>query len=854
MNNVATRFFEVAARFPARPAIVCPGRLGVSYAELADTIHARRSWLRSLGIRPGEVIALALDDPVELAAVILAILAEGAIYTVLDSKLPPARLQFVVQDCGARWVLADAGGAALAASAIESMRQVSVLAIPSGEPADLTATPPMAPSNLAYISYTSGSTGQPKGVVFRHVNILNEVAVHTEALGITAEDRFTWLYPASTVGCTRDLYGALLNGAAIAPVPFRQSGMAALRDWIRDQRLTQYHSVPPIFRELVHSMQPGALLPDLKTVFLAGDRVAWSDVDLQIRHTAPSCRFYTGLGASETSSLYTHWFAKADDTTDRTALPSGHPIPGARVRLEDAEGQEVPPGETGEICVQSQCLAAGYWNLRELTLASFRPALDDSGEHIYKTGDYGTFDTQGRLIYRGRRDQQVKVLGQRIDLSEIDLELRSLPGVREVTVRVIQGPAQAPRIIGYASWQTKPMSEADARLQLAKRLPAAAVPARLIWVDRFPQSGNGKIDYKQLPEPYTDTPEWCITWKPSNDSEARLQAIWQGFFPQWTPARSIASFADLGGDSLKAVELNIQLQSQLGVAITGQEFARGISLPSIAQKLADTRNTRPKPGNIPWETPTVYRERLAAGVQAWLLPPSAQLLADGLGAKLPGPGHCTPLVWLPLMKEDLALAVEASLHQTVYLLQPGLFAIPKDRPSLAPWFRDLCRLLEADHVHRIRCGGFCTGGLAALLLAKEFRSRGGEVEQLILVDAHGSEWTRWINRNIFPRLRLRTRIRRVLNWALRKPTAHVETMVIQKDSPIDFDREPYEGKTVLAMSSETFARRWIMPRWGWTHPTHRNWTTVDIPGTHSGILVSPGRASLLELLSPQKPV
>ena len=852
MTNVATRFFEVAARFPARMAIVAPGRSDISYGELCATVYTRQWWLRSLGIRLGEVVCVAVDDQAELAAVILAILAEGAIYTVLDSKLPPARLQFVVQDCGARWVLADAGGAALATSATETLPKVPVLVLPTGGLAEPTSTLPVVPADLAYISYTSGSTGQPKGVVFSHANILNEVAVHTGALSITAEDRFTWLYPASTVGCTRDLYGALLNGATIASFPFRQRGMAALRDWIREQHLTQFHSVPPIFRELMHAMEPHGTLPDLKTVFLAGDRVAWSDVDLQVRHTAPGCRFYTGLGASETSSLYTHWFAKADNTTDCSSLPSGCPIPGAIVRLNDGEGREVPRGETGEICVQSLFLAAGYWNQPGLTGASFLPAADGSGERIYKTGDYGSFDPQGRLIYRGRRDQQIKVLGQRIDLSEVDLGLRGLPGVREVAVRVFEGGGNAPKIVGYISWLGEPMSESDAKMELATRLPAAAVPARLICIDKFPESANGKIDYKRLPTPDLEMVRTATAWEPSNEREARLLALWRSFFPNWNPMLPEASFGDLGGDSLKAVELNLLLRAQLGIAITGEEFVRGVSLRSIAYKLIDNGNAPPEPSRIHWETEPGYRERCIAGVHAWPLPSYAQFIAGGVAARLPGPGNQAPLVWLPLMKQDLGLAVEASRNQTVYLLPPGVFALPKDRASMDPWIRDMCRILEAENVRSIRCGGFCASALSAVLLAREFRLRGGVVERLFVVDAYGSEWTRWINRNILGRLRIRTRLRRLFKRVARQPLSSQEPDEIPTASPIDFDREPYDGETVLAMATETYSRQSLLPRWGWTHPTHRNWTVVEIPGNHLGIFDPPGRERLLELLSPEK--
>ncbi|HTI68872.1 MAG TPA: hypothetical protein VMF06_02835, partial [Candidatus Limnocylindria bacterium] len=199
------------------------------------------------------------------------------------------------------------------------------------------------------------------------------------------------------------------------------------------------------------------------------------------------------------------------------------------------------------------------------------------------------------------------------------------------------------------------------------------------------------------------------------------------------------------------------------------------------------------------------------------------------------------------MREDLDLVAEAASGQTVYLMPSGLFIAPKDSDSLGAWLRDLCRILEAEGVSAIRCGGFCAGGLAALLFAKEFLGRGGTVEELVVVDAYGSEWARWLGRNVFGKLRFRSRFR--AGWdRLRGRTPEPSRESSPVESPLDFDRVPYDGPTVLAMASQNRSRRWIIPRWGWTDPTHRAWRIVVLPGTHLGIFEPPTRRQLLELL------
>jgi len=341
MISVVSRFFEIAARFPLRPAILSPGQPEVTYAELVSRVEGFRLGIRQLGVGPGEVVGVAMKEPGDWVPCLLAVLAEGALYTALDFQLPATRIQFMIRDSTARWILADAANHPAAKELAPSGCEAVILDSSSQTGVE-TQGSVTAGNGLAYITYTSGSTGMPKGVVLGHENILHEVDVHTSALGLTEEDRFTCLYPPSTVGCTRDLYGALLNGAALAFFPFREAGMAALRDWIRDQRLTQYHSVPPIFRELMRTMEPEGFLPSLRTVFLAGDRVVWDDVDLQRRHTFTSCRFYTGLGTSETSSLYSHWFVDSSLAVRQATLPSGVAIPDVTIDLLSAVGRSGP--------------------------------------------------------------------------------------------------------------------------------------------------------------------------------------------------------------------------------------------------------------------------------------------------------------------------------------------------------------------------------------------------------------------------------------------------------------------------------------------------------------------------------
>ncbi|MBN8248087.1 MAG: AMP-binding protein, partial [Verrucomicrobia bacterium] len=598
--SVADRFLSVASRLRGRPALRFPDRPPMSYAALAGRMESVRAVLRHRGVGPERVVAVALEDPAEWVPALLAVLAEGAIYLALDLRLPEARLRDLIADSTAAWVLCASGSEGAVAAWGVTPLEMSGL---SDAPASASVTPavPRSEDSVAFLTYTSGSTGAPKGIALRHANLLHEVSVHAATLGLTPDDRLTGLYPPSTVGCTRDLYAALLCGASVGFFPFRDRGVAALRDWIRQERLTRYHSVPPIFRELVQELGPGEVLPDLRTVYLAGDRVTWNDLDLCRRHTAPHCRFYTGIGTSETSSLYAHGFVDPQEPRDGAILPSGMPVPGVTVRLLGADGFAAAPDEPGEIVVQGRWLAAGYWRRERRAPEPFPEVPGSGGERCHHTGDLATRDPQGRLLFQGRRDQQVKILGNRIDLSEVDLQLRRLPGVREVAVRLMTADDRSlPRLTAFVSWAGEPLPLSEVRRQLLAHLPVPAVPVRFHWLPEFPKLANGKLDARGLDRittvepPVTEGPgkEDGRPWTPAQE---RMAALWQEVLG--VPEFGLHdSFFALGGQSLSAMRLLARIRTAFPATVTLRML---FEAPTVAGLLEAMGASGEQGGDVP---------------------------------------------------------------------------------------------------------------------------------------------------------------------------------------------------------------------------------------------------------------
>ena len=595
--SVAGRFLESATRHAERTAILRHGLPSVSYASLANRVACVRSLLRAAGVRAGEVVAVAIgEECMEWIPSLLGVLAEGATYLALDLRLPAARIRNLIEDSTADKVLC--GPSAHGCVAAWELADVTLI---RGDPEirDRESHPvvPCSENAVAFLTYTSGSTGAPKGIAIRHVNILHEVAVHSATLSLGPEDRLTALYPPSTVGSTRDLYAALLTGASLAFFPFRELGLAALRDWIRDQRLTRYHSVPPIFRELMQEMGPTEVLPDLRTVFLAGDRVAWSDVDLFRRHTASGCQFYTGIGTSETSSLYCHGFVDPDEPREGGVLPSGKPVPGVTVRLLDASGNPVPDGEAGEIVVEGRFLTAGYWRHELKAPEPFPEAPRTPGERRFRTGDFARRDGAGRLLFEGRRDQQVKIFGHRVDLSEVDLQLRRLPGVREVAVRLYGAEVTGgvPQLAAFVSWSGEAPRPEAVRLQLSAQLPTAAIPGRFFWIHEFPRLANGKLDARALDRLAADAPAASegrntAAVSPQSPAQQLMARLWCATLGI-TECGIHDSFFALGGNSLLAM----RLVSRIRQAFTGTASLRMLlAAPTISGLLRQMDEAEPR--------------------------------------------------------------------------------------------------------------------------------------------------------------------------------------------------------------------------------------------------------------------
>jgi acyl-coenzyme A synthetase/AMP-(fatty) acid ligase/acyl carrier protein len=413
----------------------------------------------------------------------------------------------------------------------------------------------ISPDSLAWIIFTSGSTGKPKGAMQTHRNVLQEIMNYTNGARISHDDRLVLISSPSFGDAVRTTYAALLNGAALYPLDIKEEGMAALVDWLIQQEITVYRSVPSVFRYLASALSKGEAVPKLRLVYLAGDSVSTTDIDLYKKHFPQNCILINGLGSTETLT-FRWYFIDKEMQFPGNGVPVGYPVQDKQVLLLNHAGEEVGFNSVGEMSVKSRYLSPGYWRRNDLTETSFMPDPKGGKERVYRTGDMGYMRPDGCLEHRGRKDFQVKVRGNRIEVAEIETALLGLGTIREAIVSGRADQDDGIRLVAYLvlAGETRPTVTMLRRI-LGEKLPEYMIPSGFVFLNVLPLSANGKVDRRALPDPGNSRPELDTLYvAPRTSVEEELARIWVEVLGI-DQVGIHDNFFDLGGHSLAATRV-----------------------------------------------------------------------------------------------------------------------------------------------------------------------------------------------------------------------------------------------------------------------------------------------------------
>lgn len=597
-RSVELSFEEQVDRNPGRVAIRTPGRT-LTFDAL-DRWANRIAWraLVARGESPEPMALLVGRGPAAIAGILGAFKA-GKVSLFLDGALPKERLRFLLEDAGAG-LIAGGGESLPLARALAAETGIPLIDVDGDGPAS-ESRPGLrvSPDTPAYILYTSGSAGVPKGVVRSHRSLLWNARVGARFGQVTPSDRVL-LVASPGAGQSLALFQALLTGAAVLPFDVGAAGLPALRDWLSAEEITVYHSVPAVFRSLVKTFRPGERLPSLRFVRLGGDTVRREDVELFQRHFPEPCRLRVSYGCSETGPIASQ-FLDATSALPEGPVAVGRPYEGVEVRLLDENGRDVGPGEIGEITVRSRHLSLGYWRRDALTRERFLADPAGGAERTYRTGDLGQFLPDGLLVHRGRKDFQVKIRGNRVEVGEVEEALRALPGIDDAAVAASAGPDGEKRLVGYVVWKGRPGSTGELRAGLSRTLPDHMVPSSFVSLPALPLTERGKVDRAALrpPDPERAPAESALAG-PGDDVEKALLEIWEGLL-RGRPIGVRDDFFELGGDSLRAVELFALIESRMGKYLPLSSFVGASTIELLAERLREAPPPR-WPCLVPMQT------------------------------------------------------------------------------------------------------------------------------------------------------------------------------------------------------------------------------------------------------------
>ncbi|GAC1307333.1 MAG: hypothetical protein NVSMB19_20010 [Vulcanimicrobiaceae bacterium] len=579
--TVADVFEKRVAATPDAIALVRGDRT-VTYRELDVRSNQVARYLQRLGVGPGVPVGLCLRHSFEAIVGALGILKSGGAYVPLDPTYPEARLRFMIEDTGLRVVLTLDRSAAAVPAGTQTICLDSHWTWIAGE----APTPPprgAGAASAAYIMYTSGSTGGPKGVAVTQRGIVRLV-VGARYASFGPDEVLLAFAPLTFDASTFEVWGALLNGARLVVSDRDDPTVDDLGSTIRRHGVTTLWLTAALFHQLVdHDL--GALRP-LRQLLAGGDVLSVPHVR-RVLAELPGCRLINGYGPTENTTFTSVYRVPPDWKCERgrTSVPIGRPIENTTAYVLDESFAPVPVGVVGRLYTGGDGVALGYHNRAQLTSERFvaDPFDGRPDARLYDTGDRARWLPDGNLEFIGRVDDQVKIRGFRIEPGEVEATLATHPAVASAVAVTRNDPSGAKRLVAYVvAAAGERVDSGTLRAYVAERLPAYLVPSSIVAIEAFPITANGKIDRAALPDPETGAASRRPGYvAPQSALECSLAEIWQAVLG--TERVGVhENFFELGGDSILTIAV-VSRAREAGFRITPRQL---LDRPTIAELAA----------------------------------------------------------------------------------------------------------------------------------------------------------------------------------------------------------------------------------------------------------------------------
>ncbi len=563
-RSIAEVFEEQARLRPEAVALVM-GERSLTYEELNRRANQLGHYLRELGVGPEVCVGLCMERSLEMVVGMLGILKAGGAYVPLDASYPTERLAYMLTDAGVAVVLTQEslletlpshwGQVVSLDEEWEEIEKQSAANVVSGA----------AGENLAYVMYTSGSTGEPKGVaVFQRAVV--RLVKETNYAQFGAEETFLQLAPLTFDASTFEIWGSLLNGGRLVVMPPDSPSLEELARALQQHHITTLWLTAGLFHLMVNRQLEGLL--GLRQLLAGGD-VLWPQAVNRVLEAATSLTLINGYGPTENTTFTCCYPMQSGDSVGAT-VPIGTPISNTKIYILDHELRQVPVGIAGELYIGGDGLARAYHNRPELTANSFLPDPFSgvAGARLYRSGDRVRFLRDGNVEFLGRFDDQVKVRGYRIELGEIETVLATHGAIKEVVVEAREDTPGDKRLVAYVVAEPdRELSTDELRRFVSEKLPDFMVPNNFVMLDHMPLTNNGKIDRRALPEPETLRRELVDRYVASRtEVERQLTAIWSAVLGVERVGVN-DDFFELGGHSLTATQLISAVREKLQVEL-----------------------------------------------------------------------------------------------------------------------------------------------------------------------------------------------------------------------------------------------------------------------------------------------